>query len=175
MKVLVSGSHGLVGGHLLPSLKAEGHEVTRLIRRDFSERSRNVGWSPESGRIEKDRLRDIHAVVHLAGENIAGGRWNAGRKEGILQSRVKGTRLLAETLAAMHVPPKVMICASGVGYYGSRGDEILDEDSAAGPDSCRRSARPGRPRPNPPAAPASAWSTCGWAWCSAPSAACSAR
>ncbi|MFO1491440.1 MAG: TIGR01777 family oxidoreductase [Kiritimatiellia bacterium] len=132
MKVLVSGSHGLVGGHLLPSLKAEGHEVTRLIRRDFSERSRNVGWSPESGRIEKDRLRDIHAVVHLAGENIAGGRWNAGRKEGILQSRVKGTRLLAETLAAMHVPPKVMICASGVGYYGSRGDEILDEDSARG-------------------------------------------
>ena len=132
MKILVSGSHGLLGGHLLPSLKAEGHEVIRLIRRDFSERSRNVGWSPESGRIEKERLRDLHAVVHLAGENIAGGRWTAARKDGILQSRIKGTKLLAETLAGMHVPPKVMICASGIGYYGSRGDELLDEDSARG-------------------------------------------
>ena len=132
MKILVSGSHGLLGGRLLPSLKAEGHEVIRLIRRDFSERSRNIGWSPESGRIEKERLRDIHAVIHLAGENIAGGRWTAARKESILQSRIKGTSLLAETMAGMYVPPKVMICASGVGYYGSRGDELLDEDSPRG-------------------------------------------
>ena len=132
MKVLVSGSHGLLGGHLLPSLKAEGHEVIRLIRRNYSERSRNIGWSPESGRIEKERLRDIHAVIHLAGENIAGGRWTPARKDRILQSRTQSTRLLAEALAAITVPPRVLLCASAIGYYGSRGDEFLDENAPKG-------------------------------------------
>ena len=91
-----------------------------------------IRWDPEAGEIDPGSLEGFDAVVHLAGENIAGGRWNEARKQRILESRVKGTQLLAGALAKLKNPPKVFACASAVGFYGDRGDEALDETSAAG-------------------------------------------
>ena len=130
MKILVSGSHGLVGRALLSRLSSEGHEVARLVRSGGG--TSEVHWDPESGSIETDRLGGFDGVVHLAGESIAGGRWTAEKKRRIRDSRVKGTALLASSLAATPSPPKVFICASAVGYYGDRGGEELDESKPPG-------------------------------------------
>jgi len=129
MKVLVSGSTGLIGSELIPYLNRNGYATQRLVR---GSATGDVRWDPEAGTIEKEKLNTIDAVVHLAGENIAAGRWNEERKKKILESRVKGTKLLAESLAALTTSPKVMICASASGYYGDRGEEILREDSSPG-------------------------------------------
>jgi len=99
MKVLVSGSHGLVGKALVRSLTADGHEVIRLVRGEHALGSPEVGWQPQQGRIDVEHLEGIHAVVHLAGENIASGRWSAEKKKAIRESRVKGTALLSNALA----------------------------------------------------------------------------
>ncbi len=129
MKVLITGSTGLIGSGLLPYLTQHGHDVQRLVRGGTTG---DVRWDPETGTIDREKLAGLDAVVHLAGENIAAGRWNEGRKKQILDSRVRGTRLIAESLAALAAPPKVLICASASGYYGDRGSEILREDSSAG-------------------------------------------
>jgi uncharacterized protein (TIGR01777 family) len=103
--------------------------------------SRPDGWDPDSGAIRRDRLEGCDAVIHLAGENIASGRWTESRKKRILESRRKSTRLLSETLAALQRPPAVLISASAIGYYGNRPGEVLNEDSAGGegflPEVCR--------------------------------------
>ena len=133
MTVLVSGSTGLVGSSLVPLLEASGHRVLRLVRgstKDDMERR----WDPETGELAPAALEDVQAVVHLAGENIASGRWNEAKKSRIRSSREDGTRLLARGLAALQTPPGVLISASAIGYYGSRGDEILDEKSPPGAD-----------------------------------------
>ena len=133
MKVLVSGSTGFVGSALVYSLKRKGHEVIRLVRRRSEEvEESQVLWTPRTGKLNPADLVGIDAVVHLAGENIAGGPWTAERKERILQSRVQGTRLLANTLASMENPPGTLICASAVGYYGNRYDERLTEVTGNG-------------------------------------------
>ena len=133
MTVLVTGSHGLVGSALIPNLEAGGHRVLRLVRRgpqgDVERR-----WDPETGELDAASLDGVQAVVHLAGENIASGRWNDAKKDRIRSSRVDGTRLLAQGLAELQTPPGVLICASAVGYYGNRGEEILNEESAPGAD-----------------------------------------
>jgi len=133
MKVLLTGATGLVGTALTAGLKGEGHEVVSLRRPD--------DWNPEKGTINTDRLNGVDAVVHLAGENIASGRWTAARKQRILESRTRGTTLLAETLSRLPAPPRVFVSASAIGYYGNRGDAVLAEDSAAGSgflsDVCR--------------------------------------
>ncbi len=129
MKVLVSGSTGLVGETLLPFLTTGGHQVTRIVR---STSPPGVQWDPAEGTIDAAKLEGYDAVVHLSGENIAGGRWTEEKKKRIRDSRVNGTRLLAENLAKLSNPPKVLVCASAIGYYGDRGDEIMTEDSAAG-------------------------------------------
>ena len=134
MNVLVSGSTGLIGEALVPELEAGGHRVVRLSR---SSRGGAVRWDPMRGEIQAERLTGVEAAVHLAGESIAGenpvtGRWTSKRKARILQSRTKGTRLLAETLARLPTPPRVLVSASAIGYYGDRGDEVLREDSAPG-------------------------------------------
>lgn len=131
MKVLVSGSSGLIGSALVPSLTAGGHSVTRLVRSKLKKGEAEVWWDPLGGTLDATGLDGFDGVVHLAGENITG-RWTARKKAKIRDSRVKGTELLAQTLAGRAQPPKVMVCASAVGYYGDRGDEILREGSPPG-------------------------------------------
>ena len=139
MKVLITGSNGLVGSHLISFLTSQGHQVTTMTRKITS--ANQILWDPETGQVDKGRLEGFDAVVHLAGENIASGRWSREKKASIRTSRVQGTKLLSETLASLATPPKVLISASAIGYYGDRGDKILTEESAAGEgflaDVCR--------------------------------------
>jgi len=130
LDVLVSGSRGLIGSALIPALANEGHRVVRLTRSD-SNGDNAVRWDPSAGTIDAARLEGIDAVVHLAGENIVG-RWTSDKKRRIRDSRVRGTRLLAETLAGLPAPPRAMVSASATGYYGDRGNELLREESAPG-------------------------------------------
>ena len=134
MKILISGSHGLVGSALIKSLTANGHEVIRLVRHARTVGAPEIEWQPDKGLIDKEHLEGLDAVVHLAGENIAEGRWTDEKKRAILESRVKGTALLSETLATLRRPPTVFLSASAIGYYGNRGDELLTETSTPGND-----------------------------------------
>ncbi len=129
-RILISGSHGLVGSALVKLLTTEGHEITRLVRRSVG--ASEVEWHPNKGTINKEHLEGFDAVVHLAGENIAEGRWTSEKKRAILESRVRGTTLLSEALAQLTQPPAVFVSASAIGYYGSRGDEVLTENSSPG-------------------------------------------
>ena len=129
MKILVTGASGTVGSALVPFLTTGGHSVTRLVRAE--PKPEEVRWDPAAGQIDKAGLEGHDAVVHLAGESIAG-RWTATKKKKIRDSRVQGTRLLAEALSGLARPPKVLVCASALGYYGNRGEEKLREDSGAG-------------------------------------------
>lgn len=134
MKILVSGSHGLVGTALLKRLSSEGHDVSRLVRGKPEAGSRDISWDPVKGTIDVERLNSMEAVIHLAGENIAGGRWTDAKKIAILESRVKGTRVLSEALASLAQPPSTLISASAIGYYGDRREQLLTEDSEPGSD-----------------------------------------
>ena len=139
LRIAVTGASGLVGSALTAFLRGGGHEVVRLVRRE--PREGEVRWDPSSGVADRAGLEGLDAVVHLAGENIASGRWNAARKESIRRSRVEGTRVLSECLASLNSPPGVLVSASAIGYYGNRGDETVDEASAPGEgflaDVCR--------------------------------------
>jgi len=132
MRLAITGSTGLVGSEVVASLSAAGHEVVRLVRRPPAPGERAVRWDPEKRKVDAAGLEGLDAVVHLAGENIASGRWNAARKAAIRDSRVNGTRLLCETLAGLARPPKTLVCASAIGYYGDRGEETLAEESPPG-------------------------------------------
>jgi uncharacterized protein (TIGR01777 family) len=129
-RVLVSGASGFVGRALCALLAGAGHEALPLTRRPVG--PNDVPWNPSSGEISPLDGLGIASVVHLAGESIASGRWTAARKALIRDSRVVGTRLLCERLAALASPPRVLVCASAIGLYGDRGEEDLDEDSAPG-------------------------------------------
>ena len=141
MKVLISGSTGLIGSALISALATAGHEVVRLVRSAPRSDGSEVYWDPESERIDTVGIEGMDAVVHLAGENIGAGRWSRDRKARIFDSRVKGTRLLCESLANLNHPPQVLVCASAIGYYGSRGAEVMNEGSESGAgflaDVCR--------------------------------------
>jgi uncharacterized protein (TIGR01777 family) len=136
MKVIVTGSGGLVGRALVRSLLADGHTVTRLVRGGAQQfrapGTAAVEWNPEGGAVDASALEGHDAAVHLAGEPIAEGRWDEAKKRRILESRVKGTRLLAEALAGLKEKPRVLVSASAVGFYGDRGAEVLREESASG-------------------------------------------
>jgi len=133
MKILISGSHGLVGTALKSSLESEGHQVFPLVRRaPYSESE--VEWYPERGSLALSGMEGMDAVVHLAGESIASGRWTAEKKNRIRESRVKATTVLTEALGNLREPPKTLISASAIGYYGDRGDLILHEGNAPGND-----------------------------------------
>ncbi len=132
MRIAVTGSRGLVGSALVAFLAAGGHEVLRLVR--ASSGGGDVQWDPTEGIKDFSRLEGVDAVVHLAGENIAAGRWTQHRKDEIRRSRVEGTRRLCESLARLSRRPKVLVSASAIGFYGDRGDEVLSEDSAPGKD-----------------------------------------
>ncbi|HKQ57485.1 MAG TPA: TIGR01777 family oxidoreductase [Candidatus Eisenbacteria bacterium] len=131
MRVLVSGTSGLVGGRLVSALRAAGHGVTRLVR-TRPRGSLEYRWDPKLGIMDPAALAGCDAVVHLAGESIAAGRWTRARKAAILESRVSGTRLIARAIGRAVPPPRVLVCASAIGYYGDRGDETLDEHSPPG-------------------------------------------
>lgn len=133
MKILVSGSHGLVGTALAKSLEPQGHEIVRLVRYLPGSES-EIEWNPDRYSIAIARLEGLDSVVHLAGESIAEGRWSEEKKRRIRDSRVKGTKLLSDALANLERPPKSLICASAIGYYGNRGDELLTEESSPGSD-----------------------------------------
>ncbi|HSK99831.1 MAG TPA: TIGR01777 family oxidoreductase [Rubrobacteraceae bacterium] len=132
MKVLISGATGLIGLELVAALGSAGHGVTRLTRSPRG--PEDVGWDPLAGKIDALRLGGHDAVVHLAGESIAEGRWNAAKKRRIMESRSQGTRLLAETISGLSERPGVLVSASGINYYGDRGDEVMTEESAPGSD-----------------------------------------
>jgi len=133
MKILISGSSGLVGQALSRSLATDGHTVIRLVRK-ASANQNEIEWRPESGAVDSSQLEALDAVVHLAGESIASGRWTDQKKQRIFDSRVKGTFALSKALALLNEPPKTFLCASAIGYYGDRKDEILSESSAPGND-----------------------------------------
>ena len=138
LKVLISGAGGLIGRHLAAFLTGGGHEVTALSRSPADERT--IHWNPAGGEIEADRLPGFDAVIHLAGESIQG-RWTAAKKRKIHESRADGTRLLCGALADLPNPPKTLLSASAIGFYGDRGDDLLTEASAPGegflPEVCR--------------------------------------
>jgi uncharacterized protein (TIGR01777 family) len=132
MKILISGSHGLIGKALSASLTRDGHEIVRLVRRERVIGQPEIEWHPNQGRIDAEHLEGFDTVVHLAGESIASGRWTEQKKKKIRESRVLGTTLLSETLARLHEKPKTFVCASAIGFYGDRADELLNESSAPG-------------------------------------------
>ena len=132
MRVLVSGASGLIGSALLPSLTVAGHTVVRLVRATPRPGQSDIPWDPLTQRIGTPALEDLDAVVHLAGDNIATGRWTAAKKARIRDSRVQGTRLLCEALAQLVHPPSVLISMSAIGYYGDRETQTLRESSAPG-------------------------------------------
>jgi uncharacterized protein len=132
MKILITGSSGLIGSALIPLLREQGHKVVRLVRRATALGEDAAVWDPEAGKLETGALEAVEGVVHLAGENIGASRWTDERKERMRGSRIRSTQLLSESLAQLTVPPRVLVSASAVGFYGSRGDESPTEESAAG-------------------------------------------
>ena len=133
MKIAVTGSSGLIGSAFVSLLKTSGHEAVCL--------KRPSQWDPENGTADPAAFSGVQAVVHLAGENIAS-RWTSAQKQRILESRVKGTRLIAETISGLDRPPDVLVSGSAIGYYGDRGNETLREESSPGngflADVCRQ-------------------------------------
>ena len=130
MRILIAGASGLVGSALIPALEANGHEVTRLVR--GAARAGEIEWHPNQDEIDPATLNGFDAIINLAGENIAEGRWTDAKKRRIHDSRVNGTHLLAEAIAKLAQKPRVFLCASATGFYGDRGDEVLDEHSESG-------------------------------------------
>lgn len=134
-RVAISGMSGMIGAELGRLLSTGGHVPLALVRpgSDPPEAAHGVvSWDPAAGVVDAAGLEGLDAVVHLAGEPIAGGRWTPEKKRRILDSRVQGTRLLAETLAGLEAPPRVLVCASAIGVYGDRGDAKLDESAGPG-------------------------------------------
>jgi hypothetical protein len=129
MRVLVTGASGLIGTALVQSLRRDGHEAIALVRRS-PQGAGEVQWNPLFA--DAQPFEGADAVVHLAGENIAGGRWTAERKKKIVESRLVGTQNLAQSIAKVTRRPAVLVSASAIGYYGDRGDEVLTESSSSG-------------------------------------------
>lgn len=130
-KVAVTGASGLVGRELVPTLRRSGFDILRLVRRAPGAAD-EVRWDPVAGVIDTQRLEGITGAVHLAGDNVASGRWTDAKKVKIRESRIRGTALLAGALAELSPKPRVLVSASAIGYYGARGDEPLAESATQG-------------------------------------------
>ena len=128
MRVAVTGSSGLIGSALVERLRDDGHDVVRVVRASAA----GVRWDPEAGTIDEAGLAGVDGVVHLAGEGLGEKRWTDAQKRRIRDSRIKGTTLLASTLARLDPKPSVFVSGSAVGYYGLRGGEVLTEASSNG-------------------------------------------
>ncbi|MFZ0784709.1 MAG: TIGR01777 family oxidoreductase [Candidatus Acidiferrales bacterium] len=134
MKILISGSSGLVGKTLTTVLREEGHTVVRLVRPGGTLSAGDVSWDPMAASMDTASLEGTDAVVHLSGASIADGRWTPARKALLRSSRIDTTRVLVDSLGNLRAKPWVLVCASATGYYGDRGDEILTESSSTGAD-----------------------------------------
>lgn len=130
--VLVSGASGFVGRFLCEHLRTSGYLIRRLVRH-AAKQPDEVQWDPKREWVDDGALSGVDSVIHLAGESV-NGRWTAAKKERIRQSRVLGTRTLAQAIVSAATPPRVFVSASAIGYYGDRGDEVLTEASAPGGD-----------------------------------------
>jgi hypothetical protein len=128
--IAVTGTSGLIGSALVRALRGSGQSVRPLVRR--SPEPGEAAWNPATGHLDPAALRGTDAVVHLAGVSLAGGLWTAERKRAIRDSRVRGTGLVAETMARTTDGPRVLVSASAVGYYGNRGDTLLTEQDGPG-------------------------------------------
>ncbi len=133
MRIAVTGASGFIGSNLAARLGTSGHEVVRLSRRTPPGPGA-AAWNPATGRIDTNALGTLDAMVHLAGAGIADRRWSEARKRAIRDSRAGATAALCRSLAALPEPPRTLVCASAVGFYGDRGDEVLTEASAGGTD-----------------------------------------
>lgn len=131
MKILISGSSGLIGSALTPYFINKGHDVSKLIRKRLSRKDNEIYWEPQRNEIDASKLEGYDAVVHLSGENVFG-LWTSKKKQEIKDSRVKSTTLLCDTLSKLEMKPRLLACASAIGFYGDRGDEVLNEESSAG-------------------------------------------
>ncbi|MET7638786.1 TIGR01777 family oxidoreductase [Streptomyces sp. NPDC005438] len=131
MRIAISGSHGLIGSALVDSLRADGHQLVRLVRRP-ARTGDEVRWDPGRREVDAAGLVGCEAVVHLAGAGIADKRWTAAYKRELRDSRVLGTATVAEALASLDSPPHTLVVGSAVGYYGETGDQPVDEDSPPG-------------------------------------------
>ena len=133
MKILISGASGLIGTHLIPTLRAKGHEVYKLVRKS-PKAADEIEWDAEKGfsETEQAKLENFDAVIHLAGDNVASENWSAEKKRKIKESRTVGTRVLVNALRKTQNPPKHFISASAIGFYGDRKDETVTETSAKG-------------------------------------------
>ncbi len=131
LTVAVSGSSGLIGSRLCARLEAAGHTVRRLVRR-MAVGLEEISWDPRLGIIDEETLEGVDGVVHLAGANLAAGRWTARRKRELWDSRVDGTALLARSLAALQRKPSVLVTTSAIGYYGDTGERSVDETAPRG-------------------------------------------
>jgi hypothetical protein len=129
LRIALTGASGMLGTALTPTLAAAGHVVVPVSRKPIPG---GILWDPLDGKLNPADLEGVDAVIHLAGESLADGRWTADRKALLRQSRTASTRLLSNALASLGKRPSVLICASAIGYYGNRGDEALDEDSTIG-------------------------------------------
>lgn len=132
MKILISGSSGLVGSELQRILKEQGHKVINLVRCKENEKENALFWDPEQSILDFHKLEGFDVVINLAGASISKGRWTSKRKQEIVESRVKSTNLLSNALSQLKHPPKVFISASAVGYYGDRGNILCDEETELG-------------------------------------------
>jgi uncharacterized protein (TIGR01777 family) len=134
MKILISGASGLVGRALAGDLRAQRHQVARLVRPGSAASADDISWDPSAATVDVSAMEGADAVVHLSGASVAGGRWTPARKALLRSSRIDTTRVLVDALASLRQKPRVFVCASAIGCYGDRGDEILTESSAIGTD-----------------------------------------
>ncbi len=134
MRVAVAGASGLIGSALMPELIAAGHQPVPMVRRPRSGGGEHILWDPASSELEPDAFEDIDAVINLAGRGIADARWSGEQKREILQSRVSGNRLIAETIARSSRGPKAFIAGSAIGFYGDTGDTAVTESASSGDD-----------------------------------------
>jgi uncharacterized protein len=138
MKVAVTGSSGLIGSSLVSYLSKKDIVVSKILRENPEDD--DISWKPENGDWDSDFTGGVDGIVHLAGENVASGRWTKAKKEKIRNSRIEGTKRLCEHILKLPTPPSVLVCASAIGYYGNRGVEFLNEGSSRGsgflPDVC---------------------------------------
>jgi uncharacterized protein len=131
-RILVTGASGFIGHAVVSHFKKQGYLVSRLVRHPQQKAPDAIYWNPVNEEINLDELEGFHTVIHLAGENVAEGRWSDAKKEAIFLSRVRHTWLLSHALSRLKRPPKVFFSASAIGYYGDRGQEILSETSRKG-------------------------------------------
>ncbi|RST09314.1 NAD-dependent epimerase/dehydratase family protein, partial [Streptomyces sp. WAC04770] len=130
-RIAVTGSSGLIGAALVRSLRADGHEVVRLVRRP-ARSGDEVAWDPKRGHVDVAGLVGCDAVVHLAGAGVGDRRWTDAYKQEIRDSRVLGTSAIAEAVASLDTPPKVLLSGSAIGFYGDTGDRPVDESAPPG-------------------------------------------